>query len=712
MRSFHDACVFLAMVAAFVPAAARAATIEQDRIVVQATDPSAVRVEHTLVWKAGADAGPAKELELYLARGVTLIAARSGETDLAFSSSRVDGSTLERWTVRLDRPLAPGESRELVLVTSIGASESPGIRVDADGGLLLPGSGWFPSTRLEADETAVHRTAFRLAAGQTGVAAGAGSAGLWATERAVRPFAAWGAWQRSEFRSGDVSCVAYRRAGAAGDVPGLAELPELVYALDTGLGPIEGDGPWTFVDVGRDVLAGGFRTVFWDEKAAGRGGPLWNRDLAAALAVSYWTESLRFTGSLAALFSRSFPLYLGDAAAVTLDMSDTRWKTEAALVGPRRDEFAANRKADRVLRNLLASSPDAPFVLRTRGALVVHKTESVFRSTAHFMDFLRQFRTAHAGTDVDDAVFGTELDARVGNRSRYLSQYLDKTDLPDFVLGEHGTAESKMGPARYRVEFENRGKVADAVHISSFDAYGVELRYVEKPLGPGEKGAVQLADVDRIARVELDARRISLQSDYSGEVIEREVAPAAEPHRPAFEFERADHDFRWVTGFRFDLDGVSIRDFEGHVMWYRTHHGPSGLLMFGNAKVVVSPPAPQAESFRKALGRDRMEFTTPELFVRFPPSRWKDIKEQLESAEVRGHGPDEGAIRFLYDYSFPAYFSEGNRAQVPPPGGALVIFSLGGVERRGFVRDPKADGTVYSRFWDQLRGSTLWEDTR
>jgi hypothetical protein len=49
---------------------------------------------------------------------------------------------------------------------------------------------------------------------------------------------------------------------------------------------------------------------------------------------------------------------------------------------------------------------------------------------------------------------------------------------------------------------------------------------------------------------------------------------------------------------------------------------------------------------------------------------------------------------------------------VPPPGGCLIVLSLGGVERRAYFRDPMANGKVRARFWDQLRGETLWEDER
>ena len=66
----------------------------------------------------------------------------------------------------------------------------------------------------------------------------------------------------------------------------------------------------------------------------------------------------------------------------------------------------------------------------------------------------------------------------------------------------------------------------------------------------------------------------------------------------------------------------------------------------------------------------------------------------------------------VYEHSFPTYFFEDSRAQVPPPGSALVLFSLAGDERRGWLRRPLPDGTVQMRLWDHLRGQTIWEETR
>lgn len=712
MRVLIGVGVLLSILATASAVPVRADTVTGDVITIDATDPSAVRVEHKLTWTASTDARSGKDIVFHLAGGVDVTAVEAGGKALTAKASDVADSRLRRWTVTLDAPLKPTDSRELTVTTVVRSGSVPGIRADASGGLLAPGSGWFPAPTPETDEILTHRTAFRLPAGMVGVAAGAGSGAVWNSAEPVRPFAAWGAWTRTEFRRGDFSGVAYRPASAGGDVPDLKDLPNLVYALDTALGALPGGMPWTFVDVGGGTLAGGYRTIFWDEKAAREGGPLFVRDLSGALAASYWNDSMRFSGSLAGFLSRSFPLYLGDVTAITLDESDQRYGMQARLVGPRRAAFVKNLAADRALEGLLPSDPAGDLTFTTRGVLVAHMMDASTRSSAHFMAFLHSLRAKYAGANVDDAVFRHELDARFGARMRNIPTFLETKDVPDFVLGSHEVVSTKTGSTRLKVQVRNEGKATDTARVSALSANGVEMFTAELPIMPGEEKFVLLGNPQRIARVEIDAAKRALQSRLESETITLQVANTAETIRPSFPLERPVHDMVWVTGMNLELAGASIRGFTGHAAWYETPQGPSALLLMGNAKVVIAPPAPLAESFRKEMGRESLEFETPAMWVRFPVAEWEQVRAQLMNASAREGEPSESEQTFMFTHSFPTRFADGLRAQVPPPGACLVVLSLGGVERRAYYRDPLDNGKVTSRFWDQLRGETLWEDTR
>ncbi|GJM43585.1 MAG: hypothetical protein DHS20C21_04270 [Gemmatimonadota bacterium] len=712
MGSFRRSCTFLFLLALISPDGARADSLLRDRITVDASTAD-VTVKHQLTWTASLDGRPRTSLHFHLAEGVHVTAASAEGASLAASSKELPGSYLRVWTLTLPVPLPLGDSREIEVTTSVKDAGVPGIRLDAAGGALLPGSGWVPQINPDADELLEHRTLFRLKEGQTAMAAGVGSGTVFGAETAGRPFAVWGTWDRTEFQRGDLSFVAYRKPGATGDLPGADKFVPLIRALELGAGPAVASGPWTFIDVGNGILEGGQRTVFWDEATLTSDNPLRVRDIAGALAVSFWSESIRFTGPLSALFSRAFPLYLGDAATATLDVSDARWKTSARLVGARRDQFIRERSQDRSLMGLLPSSPDAPRLVRTRGAMVVHMTADACPNTSYFMDFVRTFREAYDGDTVDETVFGSELGRRFAKQHDHLQPYLETTDLPDFVITDHGLAGKDGAKRRLRVEVENRGTAAGYADLSTFAVDGVLLHSSRQLVRPGEKRSVLFGDPHRIARVIVDPQRRHLQSDVEGEVVDLspQVDPNAAPTIPSFSFMASGHDYHWLTGFDLELDGVSIHDFEGHVMTYGTHHGISGMLMFGKARVVVQPTGKLGESFYDAMGRERMEFQTPALWVRFPLEKWRTVQETVLAGVEKPGGPTERESRFMYEYSFPTGFADGGRAQVPPPGGALVVFSLGGVERRAFLRVPNADGTVSGRFWDQLRGSTLWEAT-
>ncbi|MBZ0268603.1 hypothetical protein K8I85_10645, partial [bacterium] len=165
MRVLISVGVLSVILAGSAPAPVRADTISGDVIMIDATDPAAVRVEHKLSWTASAEARSGREVVFHLADGVDVAAASSGGKALTATSSDVSGSRLRKWTVKLDAPLRPTDTREITLQTVIRPGSAPGIRADAKGGVLAPGSGWFPAPVLETDEILEHRTAFRLPAG-------------------------------------------------------------------------------------------------------------------------------------------------------------------------------------------------------------------------------------------------------------------------------------------------------------------------------------------------------------------------------------------------------------------------------------------------------------------------------------------------------------------------------------------------------------------
>jgi len=282
---------------------------------------------------------------------------------------------------------------------------------------------------------------------------------------------------------------------------------------------------------------------------------------------------------------------------------------------------------------------------------------------------------------------------------------------------DHGPDEREgtAGGERYRVKVENTGDIAAAVDMSTFSAEGIRLRTFRTYLEAGQTRGVIFREVSRVARVELDPRGIVPQSKLENQSIElqRMVGPDLAPFVPSFAFSIGSKGFVAVENLDLELTSVTIRGFNGYLQWWETHHGPSGAVLLGEGEVEIRPGGEHAAAFREQMHKDALTFRGTEMFIRFPLEAWARIEPQL--GEVYASDDSQELVlrrRQIYEHSFPTYFFEDSRAQVPAPGSALVLFSLAGDERRAWVRRPLPDGTVHMRLWDHLRGQTIWEETR
>ena len=167
-----------------------------------------------------------------------------------------------------------------------------------------------------------------------------------------------------------------------------------------------------------------------------------------------------------------------------------------------------------------------------------------------------------------------------------------------------------------------------------------------------------------------------------------------------------------VTGFELELDGITILDFEGFVLPWRTYHGPSGASLIGEGRVRIAPQGDFASGFAEAMGRSELHYGAADMWIRFPLATWEKIEPQLRGAATHEDMHEiKHKNRRIHTFSFSTYFFEERRAQIPPPGSSLVIFTTKGKERLGFVREPLRDGRVHATLWDHLHQDTLWEET-
>jgi hypothetical protein len=704
-----------AAVLAASPAAAD--TLVRARVVVDATNPSAVVLKESLDWTA--QGGTTRtDLAFFLARAVDVTEVRSEGAALTVRSEDVAGAPLRKWVVRPSVPLASGATRTLDVTATVASGAVPGIQVDANGGFLLPGSGWFPALAAETDEILPHTTEFRLPAGWSGIACGTRPQpqAPWSATSPGRPYAAWGEYRTEDATSGEARFTTWRRA--SGPVPRLDQVAKLISNLQVAMGEAPGGGPWKLVDVGHAVAAGGQRTLFYDEAvvAAAKVGELTtvDRDLASGLAAAHWDEAMRFFGSQAAWLSGAFPRYLGDVALLTEDRSDDSWRTERRLIGDRRTTFLAKKVADRPLKGLSPHAPEAPAILDGRGALVVHKAAEACPTKAYWISFLREFRGTHDGERVEWPDLQRELEKKLPGQHKFLPPFLETTGVPDFVVSSHGPSSKGSQGQRYRVEVKNLGRVAAYAEVACYTSKDVLMRTTRLFVEPGQARAVLFGDARLIGRIRIDPRGTTLQSSVEGEQVDVKstASTAVADYVPAFEFSVGEPAARRVHGLRVELDGITITNFDGTLQWWETRQGPSGAVLLGTGHVTIAPTGEFSAPFKAAMGKDRVEFDGTDFFVRFPLATWQKLQPQLGEAIEASEAQAQASRRiFMYDHCFPTFFADKGRAQVPPPGGALVIFGLGGGEFRGFVRQPLPDGHVQMRMWDHLRGTVVWEST-
>lgn len=671
------------------------------------------RAEASLTWAADESGAPRAQATFYLVPGVEATAATVDGTPLPVTAGERKMGRQE-WLVTLPSPVPAGGSKAIELTWAI-TGDAPGIRTGASG-YCLPGSGWFPSSSPETDERMTHTLEVVTAAGRQVIAAGDPLGDTrWSSSSDARPFVAWGEWKTESAPLGGADATIYRPVDATGALP-LERLSEIVEAVEGGVGPIA-TGVRRLVHVGDGQFDGGFRTFFWDE-SADLTSEIRDRAFAGAVGASAWTEEFRFRGDQAAFLSRALAHYLGDVAVIATDPSDDRTDTERLVIGLRHAEFVAGHaERDRSLLDLAPTGPESAWVLATRGALLAHVVAEAAPSRSHFLGFLRHFRDRFASSDVDGILFSTELSTTYPNQHDHLDPFFRTTDLPVLRIDDHGqvTKSGLAAKGRYRIQVENTGTADGVAEVAAFSAGGHLIRSFKLKVEAGRKRSVAFRDATRIARIELDPRGATLQVGEEDQRADRvgDTAMPAEEYIPSFSFSRVGgNDFWEVTDFSLELPGVTVENFTGHLQYWETHHGPSGILLLGDGQYVVTPDTDEHRaSFVEQMGRESTKVSAKGMYVRFPLSAWSQIEGQLGAQVPSTEENLLGWMRdHVYQHSHPAGFTDDSRAQVPPPGGAMVV-SKNGDEWRGWIRIPQSDGKVKMRYWDHLRSQTIWEAT-
>lgn len=712
--------VFGALLAGFAGAVvspAFAVSITRARLSIDASGAAEPGIE-TEITLTESGSKPTTQVALYLAKEVSISSASLEGQKVTAVAAAVPSTSLRKWTLTLPLALASGSSRAVTLHLAI-AKGNADLRVAPEDGLLLAGSGWFPSLEPNADALVPHSTTFKLAAGASGLAAGVppSPGAPFTATTPTRPFAAWGTFEVAKETRGSTDIEIWRRPGEAG-TPRSVDLAYSCWkGLSDVLGVASGSGPLRLVSLDGATLAGGQRTLFWNESRYSvgpedPGARFLGRDVAVALVPSFWNDGLSFAGEDAAWLAYGIPQALADVVFVSTQPAERQVEIETDLFGSRRDLFLRGLASDRPLHGLVPLSPGASEILRTRGALVALMTFEAFAARDYATNFFAKLRREATGGVTREALLAI-LQAIAPNQHAFLPELLDMKELPDFRVANFLPGQG-IEKNRIRIEIENRGKISSAVEVAIKTPKGEFLRSAKLLVPPGEIRAILMKDDGTAGIIEIDPRKYALQSDVSNDRVT--LTPSvtlSEPVIGSYPVDGLYHAARHVTDFTLELEGLSITQFKGIIVPFRTFHGASGAALLGNGTVRIAPGGPQAAEWTKAMGREALTFHGSEMWVRFPLEAWPSIERQFGAlAEPSERAEILERSLPIVEHSLPTFFYEDLRAQIPPPGSSLVTFTSSGGEMRGFVRRPLHDGRTFLRFWDQLAGTTIWEDTR
>lgn len=691
------------------PPAARADRVTHADVAVDAK-PAGADVTYDLTLSADA-ARPS--LTLYLAADMKVGSASVAGKSVQPSSEPMKDTRLVAWT--LPAGLKAGDNAVRITAT-VAPGNAPGLRLGDGGGMLLPGSGWFPRVDPHADELTASTVSFTLPDGWKGIAAGTSADGKW-TATTGRPYAVWGPYKNSSVtgtpKGGSAMTFSlWQRSEGGTPAPDAATVAKLLDALQIGLGDAAGTGDWKMVEVG--AVSGGLRTLFWGGSPP-ENPSIRDRDLAGALAAGFWTDSVLFRGNRAAFLARAIPLQVGDATVSAVSGEEDNTALEAVTIGSRRTAFIKSIAKDRPLDGLVDVSDGAGYVLSTRGALVAHMLAESWQSRSRWMIDLRSFLDANRGKTADwDAFSGIIF----WKTKELMEPFFTTTDLPDFRILSQGVEDTKLGGRRYAVEIENRGKVGASTELATFDSMGRLVHTTRVFLEAGGERTMKFADPEPVARIEADPRGTIPQADISGERVEvKPIAPRTAEDLakrvPSFSFQQ-EPLARRAKGLNLELDEVSIKNFDGWVVPFSTHHGPSGACLLGTATLTIHPEGDGAAPFKAEMHVSELSYPDArDLWIRFPLSAWDQIKPQLGDPITNEDRQKVLNLQnWVYNFSFPTYFFEGTEAQVPPAGSSLVVFRKGEDDWDGYVRQPLPDATVLRRLWNHLATQTIWEDRR
>ncbi|MDT5060382.1 MAG: hypothetical protein QOH63_841 [Acidobacteriota bacterium] len=440
----------------------------------------------------------------------------------------VAGTTLQRVTINLGLPAAPGTSVTVVVDYRLPVGENSAIAaLSSAGSQFLPRSYWYPAANapyaLRGADVAPLRLSVSGAGGDTVISSGRGTGSSFDQMLSVQPFFLTGVWDVDDGAGEARGIAAFLPKGASADerkrADELIALAANARSFYTGLLGTAPDVPVKLVAVKRGAGFNEGGTLLLDVSAFRRSkiDAVTALSIAEAVARMWIGGATPVRGEGGGVLREGLPRYL---ATLFFEKHFGREVADAERTRER-VAYAAIAKADGALAQ---SNPlDVTYSTSTanKGVMLWRLVERAL-GTDSLLNILRASSQAGA-RDPQGLTLATLRAALVERGGATLKSLLDyELDQPtdmDLLVG----LPQQRG-AQWAVALRNTGAIDALVTVVATTATGERL--ASPQIIPARNfGEALFTTNSRIARVEVDADKFYPQLDYANDVVPRPVLP-------------------------------------------------------------------------------------------------------------------------------------------------------------------------------------------
>jgi hypothetical protein len=468
--------------------------------------------------------GAGSTISLRLSPKAEIKSASVGDVTSTFRSANETRGNLQRVTINIPTPVAPGAVVNVALDYRFPVEENDGLAaISTDGVQFLPVSLWYPAANalfaIRGADTAPYRLTVNGAGGEMLVSSGKASGTSYEQTLNAQPFFLTGAWDVSEGTGAQAGASAWLPKGAGPDERRQAEaLMALCVAARSFyaglLGPAP-DSPIRLVAVDRGAGFNEAGTMLLDAAAFRRG----KVDSTTALLIAEAVARLWIGGATAIRGEGSGVLHEGLPRYLASLFFEKQFGAETAEAERMRERIAYTAIARREGPLSLATPLDDTYFtsVTNKGAMIWRLVERAMGRDALISQLRAQLQ---AGTRDEGGLTLASVRAALNEQGgasvkAILDQGLDQPTDIDLLVG---VAQERGG--QWVSALRNTGSIPVSVKVLATTERGERLM-TDATIPARDFGEAVFKTASRIVRVEIDPDKLYPQLDYANDIVPR-----------------------------------------------------------------------------------------------------------------------------------------------------------------------------------------------